>query len=259
MNSSNHTTRKAFCWPLATLAVLILVFSCTSARAQVLFDNGSGDPGAAAGAQGLFADTTYSYGLYAAGDVFTPTANGTAQSISFAGFYDNGGTPTTQPADSFTIYLYSVTPGTAGSPDAPNAEIGQATLTDMASSLIATSSDGFPIYQFTGNLTLTSGTFALSTASEYYLGISDTTSPASEFAVDSVDTFVGPATDDWQLVNPSSQAYIDDGGSAFTQSYTSDSLAFTMNANVVPEPSTWAMLLGGLGLLAFWHRRKLNA
>ena len=26
-----------------------------------------------------------------------------------------------------------------------------------------------------------------------------------------------------------------------------------------PEPSTWALLLGGLGLLFFWHRRKLNA
>jgi uncharacterized protein YjiK len=27
----------------------------------------------------------------------------------------------------------------------------------------------------------------------------------------------------------------------------------------VPEPSTWAMLLGGLGLLAFGRRRKLKA
>jgi len=28
---------------------------------------------------------------------------------------------------------------------------------------------------------------------------------------------------------------------------------------VAPEPSTWAMLFGGLGMLAFFVRRKLTA
>jgi hypothetical protein len=32
-------------------------------------------------------------------------------------------------------------------------------------------------------------------------------------------------------------------------------ITFDPGTGVVPEPSTWAMLLGGLGLLAFWHRR----
>jgi len=31
------------------------------------------------------------------------------------------------------------------------------------------------------------------------------------------------------------------------------------NADAVPEPSTWAMLLGGFGLLAFWHVRTRRA
>jgi hypothetical protein len=26
----------------------------------------------------------------------------------------------------------------------------------------------------------------------------------------------------------------------------------------VPEPSTWALLLGGLGALVYWRRRPLN-
>ncbi len=271
MNSSTRTTKKAFGGSFAALAVLALAFSCTSARAQILFDNGAGDPGAtAAGAEGLNADTTYSFGLYAAGDIFTPTASGTAQSISFAGFYlatNSDGTPVAQPADSFTIYLYSVTPGTDGAPDSPNAPIGQATLTDPLSLLIGTSdptsiSPNIPIYQFTGNLTVTSGSFALSTGSEYYLGISDTTSPASQFAVDSVDGFVGPATEDWQLVNPGSPAYTEDAnpGQTATQTYPDgDSLAFTLSADVVPEPSTWALILCGLGLLVFWRTRKSRA
>ncbi len=33
----------------------------------------------------------------------------------------------------------------------------------------------------------------------------------------------------------------------------------TLTYTATPEPSTWAMLLGGLGLLAVWHRRKLKA
>ena len=32
-------------------------------------------------------------------------------------------------------------------------------------------------------------------------------------------------------------------------------LAFEQLAAPVPEPSSWAMLAGGLGLLAWWRRR----
>jgi hypothetical protein len=34
---------------------------------------------------------------------------------------------------------------------------------------------------------------------------------------------------------------------------------FEVEAQAVPEPSSWALMLGGLGLLAFWHRRSRRA
>ena len=32
-----------------------------------------------------------------------------------------------------------------------------------------------------------------------------------------------------------------------------------VDVNVIPEPSAWALLLGGLGLLVFWHKRMRRA
>ena len=31
-----------------------------------------------------------------------------------------------------------------------------------------------------------------------------------------------------------------------------------IDVEVVPEPGTWALMLGGLGMLIFWQRRKRN-
>jgi hypothetical protein len=231
--------------PLAAFLSLVLALSCTTARAETLFDNGPGDPGTS-GAQGFFADT--SNPQYAAGDVFTPSASGTANSITFAGFYFNGGTPTTQPADDFTIYLYSVT---AGTPDAPGTLINQATLTDETSSVFSTSSDGFPIYQFSGNLTTTTP-FALSTGTEYYIGISNTTNPSVEFTLDVTPGYVGPATNGWVLVTDTAPGDPDN-------TVPDVPFSFSLSTDVVPEPSTWALLLGGLGLLACWRMRTRRA
>jgi len=38
-----------------------------------------------------------------------------------------------------------------------------------------------------------------------------------------------------------------------------DDLTVSLPPEDAPEPSTWALLLGGLGLLAFWHRRTRRA
>jgi hypothetical protein len=249
MKSFNNLTAKI---RFGGLVAALLTVACTSARAQVLFNNGSGDPGVN-GAQGYFADTGNPQ--YAAGDVFTPILSGTANSVSFAGFYYNGGTPTTQPSDSFTIYLYSVTPG---SPDAPDALIGQATLSDETSSVFATSNSttplpgNFPIYQFSGNLSVVSGSFALDTSSEYFLGISDTTNPSSEFAMDVTPGYVGPATNGWGLTTGTLPGDP-------SNSIPGVPFAFSVNANFIPEPSTWALMLGGMALLAIWRVQTRRA
>jgi PEP-CTERM motif len=255
---SSSNSKKWFDGLFAALAVLILAFSCTSARAQLLFNNGSADLGTSSlGADGFFADTGNS-AAYESGDVFTPTASGTAQSISFAGFYFNGGTPTAKPADNFTISLYSVTPGT---PDAPNAIIGQSTLLNVTSQAISTSVPvtfdpaSFTIYQFSANLATP---FTLSTSSEYFLGISDTTNPNAEFTLDLTDANSppGPAANGWTL-NADPEVPVGDP----SESDGAVSFAFSLSADTVsvPEPATWAMSLGGLGLLAFWRYRARRA
>ena len=55
--------------------------------------------------------------------------------------------------------------------------------------------------------------------------------------------------------------FISSGGTLHP-GYSGDGEQFAidnLSLSSTPEPSTWAMLLGGLGLLAFWHRRKLIA
>ena len=205
---------------------MALAGTLATASADVLFDNGS--PGLDAG--GIYAlynaDTGGTY--YPTGDVFTPTANGTVQSVSFAGAYQNGAT--TKPADTFNIYLYSVTPGT---PDSPNALIGQATLTNELSTLIGSSP--IPTYEFQGNLSDVTGSFALSMSSEYFFALSDTTNPYSHFGIDGAAS-PGPATDEWSL----------DAGSTSGELNSTASLSFALNSAAVPEPSTWALLLVGI-------------
>jgi hypothetical protein len=36
----------------------------------------------------------------------------------------------------------------------------------------------------------------------------------------------------------------------------SQDLVLTVTPSGVPEPSTWAMVLGGVGLLVFWKKKK---
>ena len=42
------------------------------------------------------------------------------------------------------------------------------------------------------------------------------------------------------------------GGGAY-----GDGTVFSLSIQAAPEPSIWALLLGGLGLLAFWHQRTV--
>jgi len=244
MKPSNYTSTALFGdFLAAVLGLFVIAFSCTSASAQTLFDNGPADLGTSSlGADGYFADTGNS-DAFESGDVFTPTKSGTAESISFAGFYFNGGTPTAQPKDDFTIYLYSVTPGT---PDAPDAIISLSALSDPTSVAISTSvpvsfdPESFTIYKFSANLATP---FVLSTSSEYFLGISDATT--AEFTLDTTDANSppGPAANGWTFNTdvPVGDPSEYDGAISF---------AFLLSADFesVPEPSTWALMFGGLGV-----------
>jgi hypothetical protein len=49
-----------------------------------------------------------------------------------------------------------------------------------------------------------------------------------------------------------------EGYDATLSVFNSQDVVLTLTTAVVPEPSTWAMLLGGAGLLAFWRMRRVT-
>ena len=89
---------------ISLLFVLFLTFlglASNSAKAQVLYDNGSAVLGA--GGYGYYADTGNPF-YSEAGNVFAPSLSGTAGTISFAGIYYGGVLPAT---NNFVLTLYS--------------------------------------------------------------------------------------------------------------------------------------------------------
>lgn len=62
-------------------------------------------------------------------------------------------------------------------------------------------------------------------------------------------------TTDPDVTFPSGQLVVRDGTSLITNGTMSANPLFVGPAPAVPEPSTWALLLGGLGLMAFVRRR----
>ena len=230
---------------------LIATIASGAARAEILFDNGAPDLGTAnqGGAAGYFADT--SLPSYAAGDIITPTHSGTADSINFAGLYYayNGVTAVAQPQDSFTVYFYSVIHSLS---DKPGSLLGQTTVTDLNSSVIAISGPtgvdpgqevNFPIYQYSGQLATP---FTLVAGTEYFVAIGDMTKPTSYFSVD-VTAKPGPATNGFEVTDTG--VFAEPGAS----------LAFSLSAQAVPEPSTWILMLGGSALLVYWRAKKSRA
>jgi hypothetical protein len=163
MKPSRDTPQLLFGGLVVTL--LILAFSCIRAPAQILFNNGAAD----------LTNTTETFnadegGLV--GDIFTPNLGGTATTINFAGLYFNSNTLPT--SNDFTLSLYSVSAG------APVTLISTSTLSGVSETLIGTGGLdlAYNIYEFSGTLNTP---FSLNAGTEYYLGISDTTSPNEGF------------------------------------------------------------------------------
>ena len=228
----------------ALILIALLMAGAANAQAGILFDNGVGQTPIAGGA---FADTTYDFGgtiASEAGNVFTPTASGTAHSVVFDGFYFNGGNaPVAAPADIFTLSLYSTSAGApSGSPT--TTALSEVSMVNIGSY----SGEGgeYPIYQYTASIDTP---FSLSTETTYYLGFSDTDTPADQFTL--VRNETGPATALYQIVsNNGSTPSFQTQPSAFPA-------AFEVSSNTAvaaPEPSSVALML--IGVLAFEIRRR---
>lgn len=224
-------------WLILFVSLMVLGSLSREARADTIFNNGTAQV-TGVHAVGFLADTGDST-FIEAGNVFTPTENGTVTAIDLAGYYfnDASGTP---PSDSFTLNLYSTSSGV------PTAIISTSTLSSVVRTVLGSSSDGYTIYNYTGNLNTP---LPLSTTQTYYLGISDTTSAYEEFVVDDA---VSPGLTQIEKSL--------DGATAPPVFFGGDGpIAFDLTGTAaVPEPSSLALFLLG-GLLLGWQLRRGRA
>jgi hypothetical protein len=225
---------------ILTVSMLVVSSFALCLRAdEVIFDNGAPQVGSVKAA-GYLADSG-NVTFTEAGNVFTPETSGSANQIDFAGFYllDKSGAP---PNNSFTVTLY------ATSSDQPTTIISSSTVSDLGESSLGTSSDGYTIYGFTGNLDTP---FVLSTDSTYYVGISDTTTSYENFALDvTADQGSSPSDIEKSYDMASLPPGFQPGDGAISFKLVA---ASTVPA---PEPSTWALLLAGFTGL-YLIRRKI--
>jgi len=222
MKPSHTISKKVFAGLFAGL--VSLPFTCMPVGAQVLFNNGL-----TVGSGGVFDDpgaTTFTE----EGNIFTPTLSGTATTVVFNGAYlDN---PAVLPTDNFTLSLYTGAGSPTGTPVT-------STLSGLTRTAIGSNGEG-TVYQYSGTLTTP---FTLVTSSSYYLGFTNNDSPTESFVLEETAS-AGSATTEYGKA-----------GGNFTN-YSPESLAFELSdTQATPEPSTWALLLGGFGLLAFVRSR----
>ena len=218
---------------MALLALLAGASCIPRAQAQILFDNGAPNPLGG----GFYADTSAFSTM--AGDLLTLPSGGQVNQIIFAGDYDVpdiGITPL--PDDNFTLNLYSTTQEEPNGVIAPGTLISSSQLT-IVSRTVLNPKPNYGVYIFAGNLD-TPLTFSPGT--EYYLGLSDTTSPYEPFEFTLTAT-EGPANVEYTLTE---EGVFLGGDSGYS---------FSFELLDIPEPSTWLLLLGGLGLLSLIHRR----
>jgi hypothetical protein len=226
---------------LPVMAAMVWMGLMASARADtVLFDNGAAGTTSAT----IAADSNGEVPFSPEGNVFTPTVGGTVTEINFAGEYGFN-----DPLDdNFTLSLYSTISG------APTTStlLGTSTLTNFSrtdSGILL--GDGFNLYDYSGTL---NSPFTLDAGTPYYLGIADTTAIPGYPAPGGVGVFYLA-----ESVSPgSANALYSLGNSEVGNHFfgpTDFPVAFELSGTAAPEPSTWALLLGGLSGLAFWRLR----
>lgn len=213
------------------LAIAASLGLSVSAHAQLIFST-AGSPDYSL--YGEFADTgdpSHSEYYNMAGDIFTPTVNAAANTITFNGtYYDS-----TPQNDAFTISLYSVN----GATGMPGTLLTTSTVVDPSRTVDPNNSS---YYYYAGALAtpldLTAGT-------TYYLGISNTTSPGWDNWLVSVNALPGYLTE--YSYDQTDGAWVED---------PSAQVLFALSA---PEPSSWAMLAIALATFAAWRLRRARA
>jgi hypothetical protein len=230
---------KTTLFALCSLGFGLAAFGNAQAQTTVLFNSGAPSTTATNAFKSVqYADsgsTDFSF----AGAIFTPTQSGAANQITFAGEYYNNGIPTaTLPTDNFTVYLYST------SSNAPTTLITSTTLSDLNRTSIG-SSGGYTLFSYTATL---NSALTLNLNTSYYLGIGDNTS--EDFAL--LKSGTGTTNAGFSYWTPF-------GGFI---PYSAPPVSFELGRSdilAVPEPSTWMLLLGGLGILSYGRLLRRRA
>jgi hypothetical protein len=258
-----------------TLAAAVAAFTTATPAFAQLWDNAAqgngtlithpnGMTGTVAGTHRSAISTpgSNSFGSGAAGgfrlaDNFTVTGGGwTISSLQFFGYLTGATTPS---ATALTVRIWDNTPGAPGS----NIIFGDGTTNILTSTGFAAGPGGLAIYRTTGtdtagatrrvqqlttsnvNLTLVAGTYWVDFA---YTGISFTPPLSGVGGLPPAGDAMqyDPATLTWFPV-------LDNTGTGPQMDFP-----FIVNGTAVPEPSTTAMLISGLGLAAaaLRHRRR---
>jgi MYXO-CTERM domain-containing protein len=229
MKSSNNISKKFIGGLFA--ALLGLAFTFTTAHAQVLYNNGTAS---SSSPNAELADTGSSY--YPDGNIFyNGNPSGTANTIDFYGIYVLNNLPT----DNFTITFDTASGGTILGP------VSTSSLSNESRTAVGLQDGYYTLYHYVATLNTP---ISLDHGSSYYLGFTDATSPYGGFALAQTTT-PGPATIQAYYANNTGPYYV--SGRSFAWELS--------NVQAAPEPSTWALLLGGLGLLAFWRTRTRRA
>lgn len=213
-------------------ALLIVATGLTSsATAAVIFNNGSPQliPVPAQGA--LFADPGNANYSGAADDFSLASGQNVIRDIHWWGTYG------VTPSDAFAINIYNDSAGTVGS---LNTAVSISSLQRTDTGLTINGREMYLYDAVVSDITLTAGT-------TYWLGIANTSG--------------GTGSNAWAWVDSANS-----GGNARQYSISNaawgnssgKSLAFNLTNTVVPEPSTFALILLGLMGVSFVALRKKN-